>query len=146
MNSLVLSIVLILSFPFSQEEQPYRSAAQIIKEEGQLIVADNFYYYLLKADGSFESGPMQLSGRTISGRWKQKGDQNYFVIEGKWEWINGIWPNDDYRRMTLNIGGASSFEQKEPISKMTHPESGRVYKCYLLVEELVKLEQSEWPK
>src|SRR4051812_29361738 len=143
MNCLFLSIVLILAFPFAQEEQPLRSAAQIIKEEGQIIVADNSSYYLFKADGSFESGPLGLSGRTIDGRWKQRY-MNHFVIEGKWEWINGLSPKEDYRRMTLIIGAAHGFEQKESVSAATHAEPGRVYNCYLLVEELVTLQQSEW--
>jgi hypothetical protein len=146
MKCLFLSIVLILAFPFAQEERPLRSAAQIIKEEGQLIVADNSSYYLFKADGSFESGPVGISGRTIVGRWKQTGSPNHFVIEGKWEWINGLSPIDDYRRMTLIIGAANGFEQKESIPVATDPEPGRVYNCYLLVEELVKLQQSEWSR
>jgi hypothetical protein len=146
MNSLLLSIVLILAFPIAQEKQPYRSAAQIIKEEGRLLVTDNSSYFLLRADGSFESRPKGLSGRTIYGRWKQKGDLNHFVIEGKWAWVNGISPNDDYRRMTLIIYDTNRFEQKEYLSFNAAPEPGRIYDCYLLVEELVKLEQSEWPK
>ena len=72
-----------------------REPSQIIQEEGQFVFTDGVSYYLLKKGGSFQSGPLALSGRTIVGRWKSQV-ANHFVIEGQWGWVNGLSPRDDF--------------------------------------------------
>src|SRR4051794_36756726 len=74
---------------------------KIIEEEGQFVFHDGSSYYLFRKDGTFKSGPMGLSGREITGKWRV--DDRLFVIEGRWGWINGVSPEDDYRKMVIYL-------------------------------------------
>jgi hypothetical protein len=115
-----------------------REPYQIIQEEDQFIFTDNASFYLLKKDGSFQSGPLGLSGRTITGRWEFQLPSR-FVVEGRWGWVNGLSPRDDYRRMALIISAAQGFEEKRDVSAVEPLGLVRIYKCYFAVDELIKL-------
>ena len=110
---------------------------KIIEEEGQFIFHDGSSYYLFKKDGTFRSGPMGLSGREIEGKWKV--DDRLFVIEGRWDWINGVSPADDYRRMVIYLSKPESVETVKRISTVEAGANQKIYKCYFLVEGLEKI-------
>lgn len=130
------TLILILA-AWSVAAGQLREPERIIQEEGQFVFTDGASYYLFKKDGAFHSGPLGLSGRTITGRWKFQLPGR-FTIEGQWGWVNGLSPRDDFRTMTLAISAAESFEEQQ-LSAVDTPAPVKLYKCYFTVEELVKL-------
>jgi hypothetical protein len=92
----------------------------------------------LKKDGSFKSGPLGLSGREITGTWK--AHDNFFLIEGRWGWMNGASPVDDRRRMTLYVSTPTAVETLKTMSPVDESVNVKIYKCYFLIEELQKVE------
>ena len=137
MKTVAAAFILILT-AYGVTAASLREPSQIIREEGQFVFTDNASYYLLKKDGTFQSGPLGLSGRTITGRWKHQLPGR-FVIEGQWGWVNGLSPRDDFRRMTLVISAAEGFEEKQRVSEVDLIGPTRVYRCYFTVDELIKL-------
>lgn len=116
-------------------------AAEIVKREGRCAFTDSHNFYVFDKDGTFESGPLGKSGRTIIGTWTPDGS-NHFVVEGLWGWMNGLSPTHDRRRMTVYFSphdvkpnprgtGPHFYTRKEGITK--------VYDGYFIVDELVKL-------
>ena len=114
---------------------------QIIQEEGQFVFTDGSSYYLLKKDGTFTSEPLGISGREITGRWELQG--RVFVIQGRWSWINGLSPRDDYRKMRLAIYRPVSSETVEHLSLVDGNVNTKIYKCYFVIEELQKIPKPE---
>ena len=121
--------------PVSAAEFP--EPFKIIQDEGAFAFTDGSSYYLLRKDGTFKSGPLGLSGREISGAWKLQ--EHMFVIEGRWGWINGLSPVDDYRRLTLFISSPVSVETVKHLSPVSENLYVKVYKCYFIVEGLQKI-------
>jgi hypothetical protein len=119
----------------------YGKVADIIQAEGEFLTTDGSSYFLFKKDGSFDSGPLSMSGREIQGRWKPEGDYQ-FVIEGRWGWMNGLSAVNDRRKLVLNIQPPFSL-QAEGSDNPFIPRSGKsapkIYRCYVTIEELVKL-------
>ncbi|HEX8649484.1 MAG TPA: hypothetical protein VF708_01490 [Pyrinomonadaceae bacterium] len=113
---------------------------EIIQEEGQFVFTDGSSYYQFKKDGTFKSGPLGIQGREITGTWKSP-DRRFpmFVIVGRWSWINGLSPRDDYRKLTLYIGHPVSVETVEQLSLVDGSRNVKVYKCYFMVDELQKI-------
>lgn len=114
---------------------PFPSATQVIQKEGQFAFSDGASYYLFKKNGVFESGPIGQSGRTIEGHWTAQDDR--FTIEGQWGWVNGISAIDDFRRMTLRVD-LFAVEAKRNIPFFSPNGPKKTYRCYFVVEELVK--------
>lgn len=130
-----LMLLTMCSLAFAKLQEPF----QIIQKEGQFIFTDNASYYRFKKDGSFQSNPIGLSGRTITGHWKLQN--SHFIIEGQWGWLNGLSLLDDFRRMTIGISDAESFEKRQDIQGYFEGEA-KVYKCYFVMEELVRIPSS----
>ena len=137
----MLAIALVFAFgAATAQAAEYSKAISIIEEEGQFLFTDGSSYYLFFKDGNFDSGPLTLSGRTIQGTWKQSGDYQ-FIIEGKWSWLNGLYPANDKRRLVMNVQPPFVYQPDE--SKNTFIprhmiKPPRIYKCYFSIEELVK--------
>lgn len=110
---------------------------QIIENEGQFIFTDGSSYYSFKKDGTFISEPLGISGREITGTWELQ--DRVFVIQGRWSWMNGLSPRDDYRRMKLAIYRPVSTEIVESLSLVDGNVNVKIYKCYFVVEELQKI-------
>ena len=137
MKTLVIAFIFVL-VSSSVAVADLREPIKIIQEEGQFVFADGASYYSLKRDGTFTSAPLGLSGRTITGHWKYEVPGR-FIIEGQWGWINGLSPRDDFRRMTLAISAAESFVEKEQVSAAETTGPVKIYKCYFIVDELIKI-------
>ncbi|MDE1170217.1 MAG: hypothetical protein PW734_03260 [Verrucomicrobium sp.] len=99
--------------------------ARAIEKRGSLAISDGFSYYLFRKDGTFESKPLGLSGRTIEGTWEKKPGRKTFVIQGNWGWVNGVGPAHDRRRMVLSI---SSGEFRKENDMERHCVWGDVFK------------------
>ena len=134
----------------------------IIAREGSLNVSDGSSLYLFNQDGSFHSFPVGMSGRTIEGRWAfQPGSEAVVIIEGRWGWLNGLSPLDDFRTMKLVLypregesemdcppiwkmpaGGAAAkpagSQSAESAVLAVAPHRMKVHACYFLIEEIVR--------
>ena len=80
---------------------------------------------------------MGLSGREITGKWRV--DDRLFVIEGRWGWINGVSPEDDYRKMVIYLSKPESVETVKRMSPVEAGANRKIYKCYFLIEGLEKI-------
>src|SRR3954468_19350334 len=128
MKTIAATFILIL-VSFSAVVGQTRGAKQIIEEEGQFVFSDSASYYILEKGGAFRSGPLGLSGRMIAGSWKSQTPNvapGVFVVEGRWSWMNGMSPRNDYRRMTLVIEGVEGFEEKQQLSPVEAPAPFKV--------------------
>jgi hypothetical protein len=136
--TLFLSALLLTAMLRAAE---YSRAFEIIQKEGQFVFMDGSSYYRLWANGTFDSGPVSISGRTISGKWKTDGDYR-FIIEGEWGWMNGINKANDNRTLVLAIEPPFALQpQSAKPPTMFIPSSKdppRIYKCYFIIDELKK--------
>jgi hypothetical protein len=111
---------------------------QIIQTEGKFVFTDGSSYYMFKKDGTFTSEPLGISGREITGKWEYVHDRE-FVIRGRWSWMNGLSPRDDYRQMTIAVFRPISSEIVDQLSGVDGTLNVKVYKCYFVIEELIKI-------
>lgn len=42
---------------------------ELVESEGELVLTDSSSFFVFKADGTFESFPNGMSGRTFTGSW-----------------------------------------------------------------------------
>lgn len=117
----------------------FPAASEIIQTEGQFVFTDGSSYYMFKKDGTFTSEPLGISGREIKGKWELRRDERVFVIRGRWTWINGLSPRDDYRQMQIAVYRPSSVETVNGLSFVDGTVNMKVYKCYFVIEELSKI-------
>ena len=117
-------------------------ATDVLKKEGQFVFIDGSSYYRFNKDGTFDSGPFGVSGRTIRGKWKSEGDYT-FVIEGDWAWQNGPSPKVDRRRLTLSVFPPLSEQQVDAEQLDFIPKKSKtaikVHRCYAVIDELTKM-------
>jgi hypothetical protein len=134
----IIAVLLFLFFAtFTVLAKDFPEPSQIIKDEGKFIFTDGGSYYLFQKDGTFKSEPLGISGRVITGTWKSQ--DNLFVIQGKWSWMNGLSRENDFRKMVLYINNPDSSEMVERLSFGFGSLKVKIYKCYFLVEELQKI-------
>jgi hypothetical protein len=134
----IIAVLLFLFFAtFTVLAKDFPEPSQIIKDEGKFIFTDGSSYYLFQKDGTFKSEPVGISGRVITGTWKSQN--NLFVIQGKWSWVNGLSQENDFRKMVLYINNPASSEIVEKLSFGFGSQKVKIYKCYFLVEELQKI-------
>jgi len=107
----------------------------VINQEGQLVLSDGSSVFIFKKDRSFESGPHGLSGRTIKGTWKEHKSGGY-LVEGKWDWINGLSQPNDFRTMVLHIGWISDEAQELNLQQYGKI---RLRKAYFFIDSLQKV-------
>ena len=134
-GGLVLALAVLA--PASAKAEEPRTAQEVIRREGRFSFSDGSSYYAFEKDGSFHSGPLGMSGRTIEGRWKVDGSR--FVVEGRWSWLNGLSAPNDRRRMTLGISGLLTPAAGKPLRAMHGKGPLKLYSCYFVIDELVRL-------
>ena len=110
---------------------------QAVEKSKAITISDGVSFYTFKADGSFASGPIGFSGRTINGTWKvDKGRPNVpFVVEGRWSWVNGISRNDDFRRMVFSLW-PGSFRPAVGAERDGFLSADQIFDCYFVIDEL----------
>src|SRR5690242_4812813 len=114
MKVLVLVLFVLLT-TINASAQDFPEPSQIIEKEGRFVFIDGSSYYLFKKDGTFSSGPLGMSGRVITGTWKKQ--DNLFVIQGQWSWVNGLSQENDYRKMVLYVSTPDSSETVEKLTR-----------------------------
>lgn len=125
-----------LCTPVFSEQFPL--VEEIIKAEGQFVFTDGSSYYRLDKDGTFESGPLSLSGRTISGKWHTNPGSSSFEINGKWGFMNGLSLKDDERKMVMIINAPQSIssEKAEPWAA-SFKQPTKIYQTYFIIQQLI---------
>lgn len=112
----------------------------IIQKRGNFVFTDGSSFYFFDKNKNFESGPLGLSGRTISGKWKLK-NENTFVIEGRWSWMNGVSAVDDFRTMTISISSPCIYSElkKGQMISLSLQKRPDIHSCYFTIDELIKI-------
>ena len=84
MNLRFLALLVLVNISVSHASEDKLSALHSLEQKKTITISDGVSYYTFKADVNFASGPMGMSGRTISGTWKvDTGRPNApFVVEG----------------------------------------------------------------
>lgn len=137
MKALAVAFMFVLVMSSSTMAE-LREPGKIIDEEGRFVFTDGVSFFLFEKGGAFQSAPLGLSGRVITGRWEFKPPRS-FTIEGQWTWINGLSARDDFRKMTLIVSTPTSFEERQQISLVELIGPVRIYKCYFTVDEMIKM-------
>ena len=126
---------LALALLLTAEPEP-RGALELIKAEGELVLTDTASFFVFKADGTFQSSPNGMSGRTLSGTWKSApGEPLLFEVIAQHSWLNGASAKDDYRKLVFAIypGTTRAFTPSLGASVK------RVFDGYWLIQELTKV-------
>jgi hypothetical protein len=110
---------------------------ELIKTEGELVLTDSASFFVFKADGTFQSFPTGMSGRTLSGTWKSPpGEPQIFEVIALHSWLNGVSAPDDYRK----IGFAIYSGKTRPFTGSPMAASvKKVFDGYWLIQELTKV-------
>lgn len=103
---------------------------QAIEEFGGISISDGSSYFSFSKDGSFQSGPLGLSGRTMRGRWTKDADGR-LVATVKLGWINGYFSDDQYRRVVFFI---SHLTKRTVPLKPDFGTSAEVFDSYLFID------------
>ena len=109
---------------------------EAIEQFGGFAVSDGSSYFSFSKDGSFESGPIRSSGRTMSGRWA-KGTNGRLVATAKLGWENGFQPAAaQYRRVVFHVSYLT--KRAVPIAL----ESGKpaeIFDSYFFIDEMTSI-------
>ena len=115
--------------------EPTYHPQEALDKFGKFTITDNSSYFTFSKDGTFQSGPMSMSGRELRGTWTL-ADKTQLTVTAKVGWMNGLQPRDDYRRIVFRI----SFLQKRsaPPPKFSMGPAD-LFDGYCLIEELVTI-------
>ena len=130
------------------------SAYQIIQKEGRLVFTDGSSYYDFEKDGTFRSGPWEMSGRTIDGQWKRQNSTDDFsplIVQGTWSWMNGLSQVNDKRQMIMEVyPKINQPKEREHATILptigNAPRRAKLRSCYFVIDELVTLPKPQLPK
>ena len=125
-------------FPRPDSVTAETAPLELLKAEGRLVIFDGASFFEFKADGSFESLPVGISGRTLNGRWQMTQAEPLIIeVLATQSWLNGVTPNDDYRKLSFTIyrGKTKAFDAPMPsLFGFT-----RVFDGYWLLQEFSKV-------
>jgi hypothetical protein len=116
------------------------SAAKVMEKYGSFAISDGSSWYSFSKDGTFKSGPMGMSGRTLEGNWTAAGDDTFSIV-AKYGWMNGLNFPGDYRRIVFRI----SFLEKRPAKGewLRFGSSPEIFDAYWHIDEFVKVPKPE---
>ena len=106
-----------------------------IEQFGGIAISDGSSYFRFSKDGSFESGPIGISGRTMKGHWTKNSD-GFFVATARLGWVNGISSGDQYRRIVFHI---SHVTKRAVPLKPGFGTSAEIFDSYFLIDEMVSI-------
>lgn len=135
MQKLLLLLFLIVSFRAAAAADAPISALEAIEQFGRVSVSDGTSYFSFAKDGSFDSGPLDLSGRTLRGRWIN-GVDGRIVVTARLGLKNGISSGNQYRRIVFFIWHVSR-RAREPATTAEPPASR--FDSHFLIEEMLQI-------
>lgn len=112
-----------------------------IEQFGAITIGDGSSFFSFAKDGSFNSGPLGQSGRTMKGYWS-KDEDGRFVVTAKFGWINGLSLDEQYRRIVFRISHVSKNAKKGITSPWTAEPD---FDSYFLIEEMTTIPKPEKP-
>jgi hypothetical protein len=132
----MLCSLLVLSALLGADSTPI----ELLKADGELVIDDGASFFVFKADGVFHSFPHGISGRVLLGRWK-KTQESALLIEAiaKQTWQNGVFANDDYRKLVFAIYSGKSRLKTATEVQTAGVSFEHVFQGYWLLEEFVKI-------
>lgn len=109
-------------------------ALQAIEQFGGITITDGSSFFTFSKDGSFQSGPLGMSGRAFKGRWISSGLT--FKVTAKLGWINGLSTDQEYRRIDFVI---YHVQKRQPKEKPFNGKQPELFDSYFFIDELVKI-------
>jgi hypothetical protein len=101
MKTILLSLFSTVAVLFAAE--PSYSPQQALDKFGSFTITNTSSYFTFLKNGSFDSGPLGMSGEQLRGTWTSSDGTN-FTVTAKQGWVNGINLPDEYRRVAFRIG------------------------------------------
>ncbi len=128
-----LSLLLTIAPVFGASDDTAIAPLKAIEQDGSISISDGSSFFTFTKDGSFQSGPLGVSGRTFEGHWT--AHELTFTVEAKLGWMNGLSTGKDYRRIVFVI-----YDVRKRPSE-TKPSFGPavLYDSYFLIDELVSI-------
>lgn len=100
MKTILLSFFSTLAVLFAAE--PTYSPQEALDKFGSFTITNASSYFTFSRNGSFDSGPLGLSGEQLRGTWTFTNKTN-FMVTAKRGWANGINLPDEYRQVIFRI-------------------------------------------
>jgi hypothetical protein len=138
LKPLLLAVLLTTSL-LAAANDPFIPPLRQIEQSGSICVGDGSSYFMFAKDGTFQSGPLGMSGRTMTGRWTHD-DDGRFVVTAKLGWMNGIIPADQYRRIVFHIYYVTKRTNELKVPFLSSTE---VSDSYFLIEEMTIIPKPE---
>ena len=135
MRNLFLPLLLVVSFRAAAAPDASISAPQAIEQFGRVSISDGTSYFTFAKDGSFDSGPLGLSGRTLRGRWTT-GVDGRIVVTARLGLKNGISSGDQYRRIVFFIWHVPQRTRELPT---TSEPFASPFDSHFLIEEMLQI-------
>ncbi len=108
-------------------------AFEAIERFGKITLCDGSSYYTFTKKGTFTSGPLTMSGRTLRGRWS-KDPNGRLVAIAREGWDNGWSTGDDYRRIAFHVGYVTKRPRPLPLS---YGPVLFVFDGYFIIDEMI---------
>ena len=110
---------------------------ELLKADGELVLFDGASLFVFKADGTFESAPNGMSGRTFNGKWKNPpGEPLLFEVIATQSWLNGVSVKDDSRKLVFAIYSGTT---RPFTAAMGGSSVKKIFDGYWLLQELTKV-------
>jgi hypothetical protein len=102
----------------------------IVKRDGKLTLSDGSSTFIFYKDGKFQSFPVGVCGRTLTGKWTYY--RTGFTAAAKAGWVNGFHSDNDYQKIVFIICPTSS------------ENIGGSYQGYFFIDELTKISEEDF--
>ena len=135
MKMIYLALLSVAAAAGVSAAEPTYWPQEALDKFGAFTITDGSSYFTFSRDGKFKSGPMGLSGRELSGTWTV-ADKTEMTVVARVGWMNGLQPQDDYRRIVLRI---SSLHKRTTQPAVSFGAPADLFDGYFYIEEFVKI-------
>ena len=139
MNRTILALLFSASSFVATAADTLIAPLQAIEQFGSVAIADGSSYFEFSKDGSFHSGPLGMSGRTMKGYWTKDAD-GHLVATVRLGWINGFPPENEYRRIVFFISHVT--KRAVPLKPDFDP-STEIFDSYFFIDGMTTIPKPE---
>src|SRR5437868_1161776 len=100
MKTIFLSLFSTVAVLFAAE--PTYSPQEALDKFGRFTITNASSYFTFLKNGTFDSGPLGMSGEQLRGTWTVTNETN-FTVTAKQGWVNGLNLPDEYRQVIFHI-------------------------------------------
>jgi len=114
---------------------------KVLKQQGFVWLQDSGSNYVFESNGTFQSAPIGMSGRTLQGFWKQD-DQTDPIIEVEAErgWVNGRSVIADFRKISFYVGSLGTLKKQNGALWLNGKRKmDSLYQTYWFVDSLERM-------